>query len=336
MKAVVQVALGEAPDVLEVVDIEERDQPAAGNISVKVALAPVHHGDLQVIRSQPDVPEDGYVRRGSEAVGYVSALGSNVAAHSNLKVGDRVIGFPANGSWAESVEVPGFAAIPVPSDVSDEVAAQLLINSITALTILRDLRRSVPDAALRERVVLVTGASTVVGRLLLHLLGQDGGTPIGLARSTASAERVADEITGARVIATDAGDWQAQVTSCAAGKEIVGVLDCVSGTLIGDLAPLLADGAVIIAYGALGGQQLGIGVTDIVVRQFVIRGVTFGRWFVELSREEQASDIEAAFRLAREVPAVFKVSGAYSLQAFGEAIAAVEAPNRDGFVFIKP
>lgn len=336
MKAVVQTAPGEPADVLELIYIEDH-QPAPEEVLIDVKLAPVHHGDLQLTRAQPNIPEDvGYVRRGSEAVGIVRALGSEVEAQGKLKVGDRVIGFPAIGSWAESVAIPASAAIPVPPELGDEVAAQLFINYVTARMILRGLRKSVSDEVLRDGAVLVTGASTVVARLLLHFLNKEGLKPIGLARSTASAKRVATELAGVRMAATEDADWQTQVTSLAAGKKIVGVLDCVSGPLVGDLAPLLADDAAIITYGALGGSELGIGASEIVGRQFVIRGVTFVRWFSELSQDEQINDIRSAIKLAGELPFLFKVGGVYSLADFQEAISAVEAPNRDGFVFIKP
>ncbi len=337
MKAVVQSALGEPADVLKLIEIDGQSHLAPGDVLIDVKLAPVHHGDLHLTRSQPKIPGNvGYLRRGSEAVGIVRALGSEVEGQGNLKVGDRVIGFPAVGSWAESVAIPAPAAIPVPPELSDEVAAQLFINYVTARMILRGLQKSVPDEVLRAGTVLVTGASTVVARLLLHFLDKEGFKPIGLARNRASAKRVATELAGVKVAATGDADWQTQIASLTAGKKIVGVLDCVSGSLIGDLVPLLADDAAIVTYGSLGAGKLGISGPEIIDHQFVIRGVTFVRWFVELSQEEQISDIRSAIKLAGELPCLFRVGGIYSLTDFQQAISAVEAPNRDGFVFIKP
>lgn len=337
MKAVVQNALGEPAGVLKLLEIAEYGQPAPTEVLIDVSLAPVHHGDLQLTQAQTDIPTDpGYVRRGSEAVGVIRALGSEIAGRSEFKVGDRVIGFPATGSWAQSVAIPATAAIPVPPHLGDEVAAQLLINYVTARMILRGMRKSVSDEVLRDGVVLVTGASSVVARLLLHLLGEDGVGRIGLTRSMESAKRVATELRDVQVAATEDAEWRGQITSVANGRKIVAVLDCVSGQLTGDLAPLLADDAAIVTYGALGGATLGIGAPEIVGRQLVIRGVVFVRWFTELSPAEQAADIESAMKLATEMPSFFKVAGIFSLADFREAISAVEAPNRDGFVFIKP
>ncbi len=337
MKAVVQKALGEPVNALQLIEINDPSHPAPGEVLIDVKLAPIHHGDIFLVRSQPNIPEDvGYIRRGSEAVGIVRALGSDVEAEITLEVGDRVIGFPAIGSWAQSVAIPAFAAIPIPPELEDEVAAQLFINFVTARMILRGLHKSVPDEVLRDGSVLVTGASTVVARLLLHFLVKEGLKSIGLTRSMESAKRVATELEGVPIAATEDADWLKQVTSLAAGRKIVGVLDCVSGPVAGDLVPLLAEDSAIVTYGALGGGKLGIGLSEIINHQFVIRGITFTRWFSELSREEQTSDVQSAIKLAGEMPSLFKTAGVYSLDKFQEAISAVEAPNRDGFVLIKP
>lgn len=144
MKALVQNGLGDPADALALMNIEDR-QPAPGEVLIEVRLAPVHHGDIQMVRAQPEIPEDvGYIRRGSEAVGVIRALGSNVDGRGNLKVGDRVVGFPAMRSWAESVAVPASAAVPVPPDLSDEAAAQLFSNYMTARMVLRGLRNPYP------------------------------------------------------------------------------------------------------------------------------------------------------------------------------------------------
>lgn len=337
MKAVVQTALGEPEDVLEPIRVKSPDQLLPDEVMIDVTLAPVHHGDLQLIRTQPDIPQDtGYVPRGTEAIGIVRALGAGAKAASDLKVGDRVIAFPAFGSWAETVVIPASAAIRVPQALGDEIAAQLMINHVTARMILRGLRESVSEDVLSKGAVLVTGAGSVVAQLLLHMLDSEGYAPIGLARSKASAARVISALKGAKVAATEDKDWQAQVTSLAHDRKIVGVLDCVSGGLVGEYAPLLSDDAAIVTYGALGGTSLGIGAPEIVARQFVIRGVVFNRWFTDVSPEERAADIRSAMQLASALPSVFRTGGVYSLDDVRNAVATVEEPNRDGFIFLRP
>jgi NADPH:quinone reductase-like Zn-dependent oxidoreductase len=337
MKALVQSVLGEPLDVLTLIDIDDPSDLAPGDVLIDVILAPVHYGDLQMIRAQADIPESaGFVRRGSEAVGIIRALGADVESRGKLKVGDRVIGFPASGSWAESVVIPATAAVPIPPELSDEVAAQLLINYVTARMIIRGLRKSIPDHTLRTGAVLVTGAGTVVAGLLLHFLGNDAIASIGLTRSAAGAKRVADELAGVPVAATEQPDWKGRITSFAAGKKIVAVLDCVSGDLLGELVPLLHDDAAIVTYGGLGGNVLEVSVPELIGHQFIIRGVVFVRWFTDLSPEERLDDIRSAIAMAIEKPSFFRVAGTYGLEAFHDAISAIEATKRDGFVLFKP
>jgi NADPH2:quinone reductase len=337
MKAIVQNAVGEPNSALALNEIGEQAELASNEVLIEVNLSPVHHGDLHLIRSLRGIPDEpGYARRGSEAVGIVRAVGEDIAKQGNLKIGARVVGLPAIGAWAERVVIPAFSAIPIPDDLSDEIAAQLFINYVTARMILRGLRKSVPEEKLRDGAVLVTGASSVVARLLLYFLRQEGLNPIGLARSEASAKRVQSELSDVPVTATADAEWKSHVTAGAAGKPIVGVADCVSGALLGEIAPLLADDCGIVTYGSLDNGPIGLNGFDITDHQFVIRGVTFVRWFFEVPPEEQSADIAAAIALARERPSLFTASNVFRLEDFEQAIAAVEQLNRNGFVFLKP
>lgn len=337
MRAIVQTTLAEPGDALTLKELGAEAELAPGEVLIDVALAPVHHGDLHLIRTLPEIPaQPGFVRRGSEAVGTICAVGEDVAKQGELKVGSRVVGFPAIGAWADRVAVPAYSIIPIPDDLGDEAAAQLFINYVTARMILRGLRKSVPEAVLSKGAVLVTGASTVVARLVLHFLSSEGTHAIGLARTEASAQRVQSEVSGVPVAATANADWKSQVAAHAGERPIVGVADCVSGALVGELVPLLADDCAIVTYGDLGGGPIGLTGFDVSEHQFVVRGVTFVRWFMEASPSEQAADIAAAIALARDLPTLFTASNVFPLTQFQDAVAAVEAPNRNGFVFLAP
>ena len=163
----------------------------------------------------------------------------------------------------------------------------------------RGLHKSVSDDVLRDGAVLVTGASTVVGRLLLHFLGEEDIAAVGLARSAASAKR--------------RFGFPHRRTCAAAGRR---------------------RGHRYLRRAS--GGTLGIGLPEIIGHQFVIRGVVFARWFFDVPREERVADIQAALELAAQMPVFFKASGVYSLSNFQEAILAVNAPDRNGFVFFKP
>ena len=337
MKAIAQLGLGEPAEVLRPITIDDAVAVGDDDVVVDVTLSPIHFGDLFLVRSQSEISETNMpLRRGSEAVGVVRALGSNLSSAATVAIGDRVIGFPASGAWADSVVVRSAAVVPVPPDITDQIAAQLLINFITAKMVIRGLRKSVSRDTLQRGAVLVTGASTVVGSIILHLMREEKILAVGLVRSEESADRIRSTLGDISVTATSERDWLSSVSSKVGRRDIVGVLDCVSGQILEDISPVLADDAAIVTYGALSGKKLAFDTLQVTSRQFIIRGVVFTRWFSELSAEERANDLESAFAVARAFPSLFRTSDVYGLDDIRAAVVAVERPGRNGFVFLRP
>ena len=136
MRAAVYFKHGRPEEVLQTVDVPEPDKPGRGEVLVRVLLRPVHHGDLLGIsgRYQPGmpVPESG-VRVGFEGYGLVEQAGDGV----DLKPGTRVAFFPGRGAWSEKAVVPAEYVTVIPDAVSDEAAAQLHVNPLTAALLLR-------------------------------------------------------------------------------------------------------------------------------------------------------------------------------------------------------
>jgi NADPH:quinone reductase-like Zn-dependent oxidoreductase len=174
-----------------------------------------------------------------------------------------------------------------------------------------------------------------IGRILLHQLNAEGLVAVGLTRSQTSAERLGKEIQNISSFSSDQPHWQDRLQSSLAGRPLVAVADCVSGTLVRDLLPLLADDAAILTYGALDRSPIGVTGLDVTDQQFTIRGVVFFRWFFEVSAPEQREDIAAAIRLAQSHPELFAVADTFGLDQIQQAIAAVERPGRKGFVLLK-
>src|SRR4029077_18139886 len=99
---------------------------------------PIHPGDIQIVSALPQagpfepIPEGTVRVPGFECVGTIIRLGPNAKAAKRFSEGQRVAFFPAKGAWAEYVVVRYNSLLPVPSEIPDEIAAQMLINTITA------------------------------------------------------------------------------------------------------------------------------------------------------------------------------------------------------------
>jgi NADPH2:quinone reductase len=117
---------------------------------------------------------------GSEGSGRVRVVGDGV---DGLAVGDRVAWQGVPFSYAEEVAVPADAAVPVPDEVSDEVAAALLLQGLTAHYLCTSTYPVQPGD-----VVLLHAGAGGVGLLLTQLVKSRGGTVIATVSSPEKAE----------------------------------------------------------------------------------------------------------------------------------------------------
>src|SRR5258708_5021275 len=207
MRRIVHHKLGQPSELLRVE--EGPSEPIEANqVRVRVSYAPIHPGDLLGVMGSPAFgtpPTIGAGGRvpGFEGAGVVSEVGERVDTSLGLRRGLRVAFFPALGSWRDEVVVPAASVMPLPETIPDEIGAQLLINTATALTAIRTAHESVPPDSRAGAVVLLTAAGSAVGRLLGKLLTDRGVKVIRLVRSEVGAEKLAKLLPGSPTFATD-------------------------------------------------------------------------------------------------------------------------------------
>lgn len=118
---------------------------------------------------------------GVEAAGVVEAIGPNT---SEVAVGDRVAyvaGTP--GAYAEARNLPAHRLVPLPSAISDEVAAASLLKGMTVEYLIRRTFAVQPGMT-----VLFHAAAGGVGLLACQWLAHLGVTVIGTVSSDDKAE----------------------------------------------------------------------------------------------------------------------------------------------------
>jgi NADPH:quinone reductase-like Zn-dependent oxidoreductase len=189
MRAAVFSRAGDAAVVARVKDVPVAPEPGAGEVQLRIIVSPVHRGDLA------NTEGASFARGGSshhplgtEAVGVLTAVGKSV---ENLRVGDRVAVFPAQGAWAERVTVPAEAAVVVPNSFSDETASVLLVNTLTSREVLSsvDELRAVASAG-DDAPLVMSAAASAVGKLIVQQAVDLGRPVIAAVRSDRSAATV--------------------------------------------------------------------------------------------------------------------------------------------------
>ena len=220
----------------------------------------------------------------------------------------------------------------VPDSIPDEVGAQMLINTLTALTVIRAAHDSLRPDARTGVVVLLTGAGSAVGRLTAKVLAERGVKVISLVRSEASAARLTSVLPGSPVFATELAAWKDRVGAAAEGATIHVAIDSVGGRLLGDVADLLAERTgTVINFGSLGGETSDIRLFP--PRSLTLKGVALGSWMRQ-PPEQRRADIALAQRLAQEGGTLFEVAERYLPSRIADAVTHASQASRAGVVLI--
>lgn len=266
--------------------------PAAGSVVIRMKLCPVNPADIFSVlgvypgfqpASLPAVP-------GLEGMGVVAAVGAGV---DSVAVGQRVVPFliselkAGRGSFREYIEVPATHVFQVPDAVSDEAAAQLVVNPFTALRMIR--RVGVQPGGW----LLQSAAGSALGRQVIQICKATG---IKTANVVRRAE-VADELRalGADlVLVQDVDDIAAKVKEATGGAGAWGAIDAVGGDLTARLSGAVRNGGSVIIYGALSGLSFAGSIVDCLFRGVVVEGY----W---LAADADSAGLEAFHGVAKEV-----------------------------------
>ncbi|MEU7825105.1 quinone oxidoreductase [Catellatospora sp. NPDC049133] len=238
----VQITQYGGAEVLTPADVEP---PVAGPGQAVVEIAATGVNFIDVYHRQGRYPTPLPFVPGVEAAGRVAAVGPDVTA---VSVGDRVGWVLAPGAYAQAAAVPVDRLVPLPDGVSDETAAAVLLQGMTAHFLTHDVH---PVRA--GDTVLVHAAAGGMGLLLTQLVTHLGGRVVGTV-STDEKERLARGAGAAEVIRYDqVDDLAGQVRALTGGEGVAAVYDGVgASTFDASLASLRRRG-VLALYGAASG-----------------------------------------------------------------------------------
>lgn len=196
-RAIVHSEYGAPEKVLTIAERQFKTEDlGVDDVLVKVRARPVHPGDIHILSALPQggpivpIPEGTLRVPGFEGVGTILQIGTNPEAAKRFSEGQRVAFFPAMGSWAEYVVVRYESLLPVSDEIPDQIAAQMLINTVTASVLIKAGHNSLKPPITLPVYILQNAAASSVGRLLTQVALDRGVRPIRLVRSNESAERL--------------------------------------------------------------------------------------------------------------------------------------------------
>jgi NADPH:quinone reductase len=269
---------------------------------------------------------------GGDGVGVVEAVGEAMGSAQGLKPGARVIFNPSPGAWAERLKTRSELVTPIPDDLSDAIAAQLLPNTVIALMLLRAAQRAVPDAG-RDTPILLTAAGSAVARILTMVARRRGLKVVSAVRSSHGAQLLSARFPDVPVVSTGDPDWLEQVRRAAGGRPLQVIADPVGGAMVSSLAGLLGEGGALLFYGGLAPEPTTFPFSA-VPHEIMFRGVSSSRWLQTTSVEQRREDVREAIEIGRSAPEQFDVEADYGLEQFSGAMAHMERADRKGAVLI--
>jgi NADPH2:quinone reductase len=210
----------DGPDAIVIEDIPEPAAPAAGQVVVKVKAAALNFLDTLIVRGKYQQKPPLPFSPASEFAGVVESIGAGV---TTVKPGDRVFGFGHIGSAREKIVVAAQTLVPIPANVSDEIASGIAVTYGTGFYGLKD------RAQLKAgETCAVLGASGGAGLAAVELAKRMGAKVIACA---SSAEKLAVcKSRGADVLVNYAQqDLREALKEATAGKGVDVVYDCVGG-----------------------------------------------------------------------------------------------------------
>ncbi len=204
------------PEVLRLDDLPT-PEPGPGQALVQVAAVGVNFVDIYNRMGWYKLPQlpSGI---GGEGAGRVVAVGPGV---DEVRPGDRVAWLGGSAAYATHMVIAAAKLAPVPADVSDEQAAAVMVQGITA-----DVLTTRTYALKPGDWALVHAAAGGVGRLLCQLGRRTGAHVIGTVSGEAKA-RIAREMGAEHTINYTEQDFLAEVRRITGGDGVNVVYDSV-------------------------------------------------------------------------------------------------------------
>jgi NADPH:quinone reductase-like Zn-dependent oxidoreductase len=332
MKALVFEMNGEPHDVLRLCDLAD-PVPGPRDVVVRVLLAPVHPSDLQIIRGrfgrQPQLPASP----GLECVGVIERIGSRVVG---LSIGIRVIVLGVLGTWRERIACAAERVVPIPERISDEDAAQAVVDPLTAcaLTLFEHQLQ-------RDDWLIQTGAGSSVGRLVLQLARIRGFKTINIVRRVVQIQEI-EALGGDVVISTEHQSWPAQLVCATRGLNVTKAVDCVGGWTAANVERALAPGGRMLVYGASSSHavderaanEVSLFAPSLIYNACTVQGWFLYHWLDEIPLAEAVSTLRCALGYLASGGLRLPSAVRYPMARIQDAIADSESGSLSGRTLI--
>ena len=226
----VQIKEFGGPEVLQVVDLPD-PEPGPDEVVVEVVRAGMNFADTHQRENDYLAKAELPLTPGGEIAGRTAD-------------GRRVAAMLASGGYAEKVAVPSASLVPIPDEVSDDQAAGVLLQGLTAWALLR-----ISGRLERGESVVVGAAAGGTGTLAVQLAKRYGAGRVIALASTPEKRDLATRLGADAAVDSRGEDLAAAILEANGGKQVDVVLEMSGGETFDACLSVLAPFGRLVTFG---------------------------------------------------------------------------------------
>lgn len=302
----------------EVVALAELPEPEAGDgqVVVDVVRAGVNFADTHAINDDYLAKQQLPLTPGGEIAG-------------TTPDGRRVAALLPTGGYAERVAVGEANLVPIPDEVADDQAAGLLLQGLTARSLLRI------SARLQEGESVVVGAAGGgTGSLAVQLAKRMGAGRVIALASSESKRELAQRLGADAAVDSRAEDLTERILEANGGRQVDVVLEMAGGSVFDACLEALAPFGRLVTFGIASRQPNEVRSADLMRTSRAVVGF----WLVHLFT--RPDDLRAGIAellgavAAGELEVV--IGGVYPLSEARRALEDIAARRTEGKLLLDP
>ena len=301
-------------DALRYVDVPD-PEPGDGEVVVEVARAGVNFADTHVTRNDYLAKHELPLIPGAEVAG-------------TAPDGRRVAAMLMKGGYAQRVAVREAALVPIPDAVSDDQAAALLLQGLTAHALVHRCARLEPGES-----VVVEAAAGGTGSLAVQLAKRHGARVIGLASSPEKRELV-ERLGADATVDSRTEELGEAIVAANGGEQVDAVLQMSGGRAFEQELRVLAPFGRMVAFGIASREENAVKTGHLMRNSRTVVGF----WLVHLLRDRAGTAAAIAELLGAVASGELEVviGGVYPLSEARRAHEALAARTTQGKLLLDP
>jgi NADPH:quinone reductase len=252
-------------DSLRYVDVPD-PEPGDGEVVIDVTRVGVNFADTHVTRNDYLAKQELPLIPGGEVAG-------------TTPDGRRVAAMLMNGGYAQKVAVHEAALVPVPDEVSDDQAAGLLLQGLTAHALIHRCARLEPG-----ETVVVEAAAGGTGSLAVQLAKRHGARVIGLA-SSPEKRALVERLGAVATVDSRADELGQAILEANGGSQVEAVFQMSGGEAFEQQLRILAPFGRMVAFGIASREENTVKTGHLMRNS---RSV-IGFWLVHLFRDREGT-----------------------------------------------